>query len=141
MATTIAKMLLVPLAFALLALPMLGQQSSPDLILLNGKVFTSDSSHPYVEALAISGERIVSTGSSKEIAALAGPQTKRIDLAGRVVIPGINDAHYHLFVRPTGFSLQFKRQDPTWQEVKDELVVAVAKTPKGTFLFGETGAA
>jgi hypothetical protein len=78
MATTIAKMLLVPLAFALLALPMLGQQSSPDVILLNGKVFTSDSSHPYVEALAIRGDRIVSTGSSKEIAALAGPQTKRI---------------------------------------------------------------
>jgi predicted amidohydrolase YtcJ len=133
-------MLLVPLALTFLAPFMIGQQSSPDLILLNGKVFTSDSSHPYVEALAIRGERIVSTGSSKEMAALAGPQTKRIDLVGRVVIPGINDAHYHLFVRPTGFLLRFRGQDPTWQEVKDELAVAVAKAPKGTFLFGETSA-
>jgi predicted amidohydrolase YtcJ len=140
MARTITRMLFVPLALTFLAPFMIGQQSSPDLILLNGKVFTSDSSHSYVEALAIRGERIVSTGSSKEMAALAGPQTKRIDLVGRVVIPGINDAHYHLFVRPTGFSLRFRGQDPTWQEVKDELAVAVAKAPKGTFLFGETGA-
>ena len=83
------------LAFFLFLQPGTGQQPSPDLILLNGKIFTSDSAHPYVQALAIRGERIVAAGSTKEIGALAGPQTKRIDLGGRVVIPGIDDAHYH----------------------------------------------
>ena len=89
------KILLGPLALALLASLLAGQQSPPDLILLNGKIFTSDAAHPYVEALAIRGERIVATGTSEKIGALAAPQTKRIDLGGRVVIPGINDAHHH----------------------------------------------
>lgn len=140
MARITARMLVVSLGLIFLASFAIGQQSPPDLILLNGKIFTSDSAHPFVEALAIRGERIASAGSSKEMVALAGPQTKRIDLVGRVVIPEINDAHYHLFVRPTGFWLQLKGQEPSWQEVKDELAVAVAKAPKGTFLFGETGA-
>src|ERR1700687_1766540 len=141
MTKKMTKMFLVPLALTFLCPLVKGQQSSPDLILLYGKIFTSDLSRPYVSALAIRGERIISTGSSKEMVALAGPQTKRVDLGGRVVIPGINDAHYHLFVQPTGFWLRFKGQEPTWQEVKDELAVAVAKAPKGVLLFGETGAA
>ena len=56
-------------------------------MLLNGKVFTSDASHHYVQALAIRGERIVATGDSATIEALAGPQTRQIDLGGRTVIP------------------------------------------------------
>ena len=80
--------------------PSIAQQQSPDMILLNGRIFTSDSAQPYVEALAIRGERVVATGNTKEVSALAGPQTKRIDLDGRVVIPGINDAHYHCDAEP-----------------------------------------
>jgi len=97
------KILLGPLALALLASLLAGQQSPPDLILLNGKIFTSDAAHPDLEALAIRGERIVATGTSEKIGALAGPQTKRIDLGGRVVIPGINEAHYHCVFEPAGF--------------------------------------
>lgn len=140
MTKKMTKMFFVPLALIFLCPLVKGQQSSPDWILLNGKIFTSDLSRPYVSALAIRGERIISTGGSKEMEALAGPQTKRVDLGGRVVIPGINDAHYHLFVQPTGVWLRFKGQEPTWQEVKNELAVAVAKAPKGVLLFGETGA-
>ena len=128
------KILLGPLALALLASLLAGQQSP--LILLNGKIFTSDAAHPYVEALAIRGERIVATGTSEKIGALAGPQTKRIDLGGRVVIPGINDAHHHCVFEPAGFHLQFKSMEPTWAEVAEEVAAAVAKTPKGTLIHG-----
>lgn len=133
---------LVHLVFliALVPLSAFEQPARPDLILHNGKVFTADSAKPYVEALAIRGDRIVATGASDQILALAGPQTKRLDLGGRLVIPGINDAHFHLGVQPPGFLLRFKGQEPTWQEVKDELAAAVAKAPKGTFVFGQTGA-
>jgi hypothetical protein len=58
-----------------------GAESKPDLVLLNGKIFTSDAARPYVEALAIRGERISAVGDSTTIKALAGPQTKQIDLA------------------------------------------------------------
>jgi hypothetical protein len=110
-----------------------------DLILLNGKIFTSDSAHPYVEALAIRGERIVATGNAERVRMLAGPKTRLIDLGGRVVIPGINDAHHHCAFEPAGFHLQFKSAEPTWADVAEEVAAAVAKTPKGTLIRGEIG--
>jgi predicted amidohydrolase YtcJ len=109
------------------------------MILRNGRIFTSDSAHPYVEALAIRGERIIAVGSSQEISALGGPQTKRIDLGGRVVIPGINDAHYHCDAEPNAFHLQFNSMDPTWREVADQLAAAEAKALKETLILGDIG--
>jgi predicted amidohydrolase YtcJ len=70
------------------------QQGEPDIILFNGKIFTSIAAHPYVEALVIRGDRIVATGDTKTIQAMAGPKTNAIDLHGGTAIPGINDAHY-----------------------------------------------
>src|SRR5229473_3102652 len=133
------SILLGPLALTLLAGLSSGQQSPPDLIQLNGKIFTSDSAHPFVEALAIRGERIVANGTAEEVRMLAGPQTKRLDLGGRVVIPGINDAHYHCDVEPSGFRLRFKGMDPTWPEVAEEVASAEAKAPKGMLVLGEIG--
>lgn len=129
-------------AFTLTLLPLaaLSQQPTPDLILFNGKVFTSSASHAYVDALAIRGERIVAVGTSKEIAALAGKETKRIDLGSRVVIPGINDAHYHLGVAPETYDLSIQGNDPKWLEVKDALSSAVAKVSKGTWIEAAFGA-
>ena len=49
------------------------QQTRPDIVLLNGKIFTSVAAHPYVEALAIRGDRIVATGDTATIRAMAGP--------------------------------------------------------------------
>jgi predicted amidohydrolase YtcJ len=139
MRMTTSRVLIAGLVLASAALLAIGQQRSPDLILLNGKIFTSDSAHPYVEALAIRGERIVAAGASETIAGLAGPQTKHLDLDGRLVIPGINDAHYHCSVEPSSFQLQFKSMDPTWQEVADQLSAAEAQAPKGMLLRGEIG--
>jgi len=116
-----------------------GQQPVPDIVLFDGKIFTSDAAHPYVQALAIRGDRIVATGDSAKIKALARTQTRQIDLGGRTVIPGINDAHYHLFVVPSNFELQFRGQDPTWQEVTERLAAAVGREPRGTLILGEVG--
>ena len=114
------------------------QQGAPDLVLLNGKIFTSDARDPYVQALAIRGERITATGDSAKIQALAGPDTKQIDLGGRTVIPGINDAHNHLeIVPPHHIDLELTSPDPAWPEMKAALAAAVLKAPKGTFIFGE----
>jgi hypothetical protein len=67
---TTVKILLVLLTFGFRTFLAFGQQPPPDLILFNGKVFTSNVSQPYAEALAIRGERIVAVGTSKEMAAL-----------------------------------------------------------------------
>jgi hypothetical protein len=126
-------------ATLLSALWLTGQQSPPDLILVNGTIFTSSSTHPYVEALAIRGERISSVGTSREISSLSGTRTKRIDLGGRVVIPGINDAHYHCDAEPNAFHLQFNNDDPTWREVADQLAAAETKAPKEALILGDIG--
>jgi predicted amidohydrolase YtcJ len=121
-----ARLLIFGVLFCFLALLGAGQQAAPDCILFNGKIFTSGSAHPYVEALAIRGERIVAADESVKVQALAGPQTRRIDLGGRTVIPGINDAHMHLELQPTSsVSLSFKNRNPSWAEVKDAIAGAV----------------
>jgi hypothetical protein len=129
----------VATAFILLAAQGLGQQSPPDVILINGKIFTSNSRQPYAQALAIRGDRIVAVGGSKDIVALAGTATRRIDLAGRTVIPGINDAHYHLGTAPHGYDLPLNGIDPTWQEIKDALSSAVPRATKGAWITGTFG--
>ena len=136
----IISRLMVAFTLTLLPSAAFSQQPAPDLILLNGKVFTSSASHPYVDALAIRGERIVAVGTSKEIAALAGKETKRIDLGSRVVIPGINDAHYHLGVAPETYDLPIQGHDPEWRQIKEALSSAVATVPKGTWIEAAFGA-
>jgi hypothetical protein len=54
----------VLLSLVILAMQVAGQDASPDLVLINGKIFTSNAEHPYVQALAIRGERIAATGDS-----------------------------------------------------------------------------
>ena len=94
----------------------------------------------YVQALAIRGERIAATGESAKIRTLAGPNTMEIDLGGRTVIPGINDAHNHLGVSPPNrIDLELKTPDPAWPEMKAAIAAAVLKAPKGTFIYGDIG--
>jgi predicted amidohydrolase YtcJ len=119
-----------------------GQSPAPDLVLYNGKIFTSNEAHPYVQAIAIRSERISAVGDSETIKGLAGRNTKLLDLAGHTVIPGINDAHYHLGVTPSNeFYLRFKSPDPTLAEVSEAIVAAIPQTNEGTILYGLIGPA
>jgi len=72
------------------------QQPAPDLVLSNGKIITVDERFTIAQAVAIAGDRIVAVGTNDEIARLAGPATRRIDLRGRSVMPGLIDNHLHL---------------------------------------------
>lgn len=67
-----------------------------DLILTNGTVLTLDARSTVASAIAVRDGRIVAVGTSHDVAAAAGPATRRIDLAGRTVIPGLFDAHPHV---------------------------------------------
>jgi predicted amidohydrolase YtcJ len=117
-----------------ISIPTLAQQAKPDLILLNGKIFTSVAAHPYVEALAIRGDRIVATGDTATIRAMAGSATRQIDLHGGTVIPGINDAHHHFSLGPPEVDVDLKTIDPTWEQVKDGIVAAIAKNPPNSLI-------
>src|SRR5690242_9729376 len=68
---------------------------APDLILFNAAAHTMNQAQPLAEALAVKGNRIVAVGSSANIRALAGPNSRQIDAKLRTVLPGFNDAHVH----------------------------------------------
>ncbi len=84
--------------FCLVASLMLGACTSPpavDRVFLNGKVVTVDSTFRIAQAVATKGDRIVAVGSNEEIEALARDGVERIDLAGRMLLPGLIDSHVH----------------------------------------------
>ena len=67
-----------------------------DLLLHGGTVVTLDRSSTLAEAVAVRGDRIAAVGPAAALLKDAGPTTRRIDLAGRTVVPGFFDAHPHM---------------------------------------------
>src|SRR3989337_854225 len=71
----------------------------PQMILHNGKIVTMDDSSfearvgTIVQAMAIRDGKILATGNNADLRALAGPQTKQIDLKGRMVLPSFIHTH------------------------------------------------
>ncbi|HOF19856.1 MAG TPA: hypothetical protein PLO24_01245, partial [Bacteroidales bacterium] len=73
-----------------------GQPEAADLVILNGKILTIDSSNPLCEAVAVKEGKISATGKTNKIRKFINPgETRVIDASGRLVIPGFNDAHLH----------------------------------------------
>ena len=89
------SILILMTLIASVAFPILAQEV-PDTILLNGKIVTVDYSFSTQQAIAIQGELITAIGSNETIEALAGPDTRKVDLEGRTVIPGLIDNHLHM---------------------------------------------
>lgn len=69
---------------------------SPDLVVLDARVYTADSGNGWADAFAVTDGKITAVGTSEEIAALAGPATQTHRLGGRFVMPGLCDAHAHI---------------------------------------------
>ncbi|HSP15410.1 MAG TPA: amidohydrolase [Thermoanaerobaculia bacterium] len=66
-----------------------------NLILFNGKIWTGDQNQRFVEAVAIEGHTIAAAGTNDAILAAASRDAKRIDLHGRLAVPGFIDNHTH----------------------------------------------
>ena len=66
-----------------------------DLVLTGGAVYTVDAARRWAEAIAVRAGRIASVGTAREVAGLVGPRTRVLELEGRMVLPGFQDAHLH----------------------------------------------
>ena len=131
------RKLLIYIFFLFSAIPSFSQS---DIILHSGKIFTADTSRPWAEAIAIQGNVIVAVGKTEDILKWQTDSTKLINLKGKTVVPGFNDAHCH--IGPTHafqhFSLAGQMADPTpWVLVKDSVLANVARAGKGTILLTE----
>ncbi|GAA2910737.1 amidohydrolase [Streptosporangium fragile] len=66
-----------------------------DLLFVNGHVFTASPGAPRARAVAVRDGRIVAVGEDEDVRELGGPGTEIVDLAGRLLAPGFQDAHAH----------------------------------------------
>lgn len=72
-----------------------GPPGPAELVLRGGSVLVMDPAGSRAEALAVRGGRIAAVGTGAEIAPWIGDGTRVVELAGRAVLPGINDSHLH----------------------------------------------
>lgn len=108
-----------------------------ELVMDGGTVLTMDPERPRAEALAVAGGRIAAVGTEDEVAGLWGPRTVHVDLAGRTVLPGFNDAHVHIWkvgqILTTVIDL---RGAPSLGAVYGAVRARAAAAPAGTWIVG-----
>ncbi len=130
------------MSFLLILMQVYVFAQSADIILTNGKIFTSDTANLYVLALAIKGNKILSVGSNASIEKLATSKTKKINLNGKTVVPGFNDAHDHLaWLIPGGqsFFTEFSVPGITKEAMLDSLSRLVKKAAPHQWIQGTIG--
>ena len=118
-------------------------QSSPqaDLAIVNARVYTGIPAQPWAEAISIRTNRIEAVGTTAAIKAAGAARV--IDAGGRLLIPGINDAHAHPGATPELTRLEgpsAMEHDPTLDEVLARIRKAVETSPEGKWIAGEIGA-
>lgn len=115
------------------------QPARADLILYNGTIITVDSADRIAQAVAIAGNRIVAVGTDADVGALGGPGTRRVDLKGMTVTPGLIDAHAHfnwggadrLYVMDLAYP-----GVSSIAEVQAKIAEQVQRVPAGAFVQG-----
>ena len=112
------------------------QHAPADIILTNGKIITVDNRFSIAQAVAVRGDRIVAVGTTADINRLAGPNTRRIDLAGKAVVPGLIDNHAHLMEEGKIWLQELRLDGVTTRRQALEMMRAKAATLKpGEWLY------
>lgn len=125
--------------FSILAMGQSGpEKQTADIIFVNGDIYTGVMARPVrQQAIAVHGERVLAIGATNDVLQLRVTNTVVVDLGGRFVIPGFNDAHMHLI--NGGFSLlrvNFHGAK-SLDEFKDRLRSRVAAAAPGEWVEGE----
>ncbi|WP_244530939.1 amidohydrolase [Pseudoxanthobacter soli] len=89
---------------------------SADIVFRNGPVYTVDGRQPWARAVAVKGKRIAFVGDDAGVQSFVGPQTRIVDLAGKMLLPGFVEGHIHPVLGATltrGVDLQFDTREET----------------------------
>jgi hypothetical protein len=111
-------------------------QPPADLVLTGGRVYTVEADRPWAEAVAVRGDRIVRVGSDAEVRRLAGPATRSVDLQGRLVLPGFNDAHTHFLEGSLGLEQVDLTGAATLPEIQERVRRHAAEHPDEPWILG-----
>jgi predicted amidohydrolase YtcJ len=107
-----------------------------DLVLRGGRVATVDPDHPLAQAVAVREARIVAVGSDSEIAPFIGPDTRVVELRGRLLTPGFIESHGHFMALGESRSILDLTQADSWDDIVDMVADAVSRTRPGEWIRG-----
>ena len=126
------------LSIFIICLSISGLQKSKkaDLVLMNGKIVTVDDAKPEVQALAVSGDRVIAVGSNEEIKSYITQKTEVIDLEGKMAIPGFIDGHGHFTGLGRSKMVLNFMEVKDWDEVVAMTKEALKKAKPGEWIFG-----
>ena len=116
-----------------------GINAPPDAIFYNGKIITVDRGFTIGQAFAVRGDRYVAVGTNAAIQALAGTNTRLVDLRDHAVIPGLSDNHDHLYNSEKVMRGIDLVGATSTAEVLRRLRDGLAKAKAGETVFGSVG--
>jgi predicted amidohydrolase YtcJ len=100
-----------------------GPAAPAELLLTGGAVYTLNDAQPWAEAVAVGGGKIIGVGKSAAMKKFRGNETRVLDLAGKMVLPGFHDSHIHLV---TG-GMELARCDLNGLRRKDEILAKIRR--------------
>ncbi len=99
-----------------------GNGSAADIVFVNGAVYSVDAMRSWAQAVAVRDGRVALVGTDDDVRAAIGQGTEVIDLAGRMLIPGFQDAHVH----PVSAGIDMLQCDLHELDSKDGYLAAIA---------------
>src|ERR1043165_7403815 len=110
------------------------QNSDPDMVIINGKIWTGNKQMPWAAWVSVKGGRILDVG--KEGTTFPGKAGQTIDIGGRLMIPGFNDSHVH-FASAGHLLLNINLLDVnTSDRFIDNVRQTTRRLPKGSWITG-----
>ncbi|HTQ87138.1 MAG TPA: amidohydrolase [Candidatus Solibacter sp.] len=107
-----------------------------DVILLHARIYTVNRLQPWAEALTIYGDKIGFVGTEQQVARFRGPNTRVLDAGGRLVLPGITDAHVHFMSASLSLSQLDLNGANTTAEIAARVRSFAAKHPEKPWILG-----
>ncbi|GAA2037786.1 amidohydrolase [Agromyces tropicus] len=102
---------------------------------VNARVFTADGPE-WADAIAVDGATVAAVGTEADVWAAAGADAEVVDLGGRLVLPGVVDAHTHLVMMGEALGRVGLTDARTLEEIRDRLLAARAAAPDAPRLLG-----
>ena len=110
--------------------------SAADMVLTGGRVFLADSANTVAQAIAVRDGRVLAVGTDAEVRRLAGRETEVVDLQGRLVTPGFNDAHIHFGAGGRGLLQVDLLGTSSLAEIERRVAAAAAQAQPGEWVLG-----
>ncbi|XP_048495662.1 protein LONG AFTER FAR-RED 3 isoform X2 [Beta vulgaris subsp. vulgaris] len=107
-----------------------------DLLVTNAFIYTSDPSFPVANSMAIKNGRILGLGNYSSLQGLEGSKTEKLNLEGKIVVPGFIDSHLHLLYGGLQMTQVELQGVSTKQEFIMKIETAVKSKKEGVWILG-----